>query len=218
MLALACTASIVPILFLFLFFLVVWIISLTLLTVTSQLRPETDFSAELGPPIVRDSWRRDSVSGSASGKNAATRSLRQLPPLSTLAPLARTRKTSLTSLTSDNDGGSSSDEDDLSNQLVQSMRRLTLFDKEPQAKANRLLDAAYRFHGRSTAYDLVFSIQELRMKYRLESMGLDEDAIASEVGRLRDKNVTMHVRASEQGLRRREYWRSPDVSIRSSRW
>jgi hypothetical protein len=194
--------------------------SLTLPTAISQLRPETDFSVELGPPIKRDSWKDEpvsSVSASASGKNAATRSLPPLNPFSMLPPLAGTRKTSLTSLAAvsdEDDDSASSDEDDPRNQIIQSMGRLTLFDKEPQVKASRLLDAAYRFHGRSTNFELILATREMRTKYLLETMGVDVDTVAIEVGRHRESG-NEHVRAFEEGLRRREYWHSPDVSIRS---
>ncbi|KAI0250357.1 fungal-specific transcription factor domain-containing protein [Lactifluus subvellereus] len=182
-----------------------------------RLRPETDFSAELGPPIVRGSWKDEpvpSTSSSASGKNTATRPLHQLPPLSTLAPQARTRKTSSTSLAtpSDDDGAASSDENFPGSQLIQSMKRLTLFDREPQAKANRLLDAAYRYHGRSTHGQLVLAAREMRTRYFLESMGVEADIITSEVGRLRE-SAPGHTHASKDGLRRPEYWRSPDWEL-----
>jgi hypothetical protein len=97
------------------------------------------------------------------------------------------------------------------------MKRLTLFDKEPQVKANRLLDAAYRYHGRSTTYELVIALREARTKYLLETMGVETDTITNEVGRIREGGPG-HIRAMEGGLRRLEYWRSPDVSIYSCQW
>jgi hypothetical protein len=94
------------------------------------------------------------------------------------------------------------------------MKRLTLFDKGPQEKANRLLDAAYRFHGKSTNYHLVAATREMRTRYLLESMGVDVDTIANELERSRT-NPNQHASALQDGLRRPEYWRSPNVSIRS---
>ncbi|KAI0301004.1 hypothetical protein B0F90DRAFT_1720863 [Multifurca ochricompacta] len=184
-----------------------------------RLRPETDFSTELGPPILRDSWKNDSLpssstSISASTKTTSKRRLRQLPPLSTFAPLALSRKTSSTSLSaaSENDGCALSDEDDPANRLARTMRRLTLFGKEPQDKANRLLDGAFRYHGRSTNYNLVFAAREMRTRYFLESMGLDVDTISGELERVRG-SANDHTRALEGGRRRQEYWRSPNWEL-----
>jgi hypothetical protein len=94
------------------------------------------------------------------------------------------------------------------------MKRLTLLDKRPNDKANRVLDAAFRFHGKSTNYDLVVATREMKTKYLLETMGVDVDTIANEIERVRtDPNP--HAHALEGGLRRQDYWRSPNVSIRS---
>ncbi len=144
------------------------------------------------------------------GKKSTSPPLRQLPPLLALAPLVHSRKPSSTSLSavSDDDGEELSDVDDLRDRLVQSMKRLSLFDKGPQEKASRLLDAAFRFHGRSATYNLVSATRELRARYLIESIGVDVGNIASELEKGSD-----HRLALEGGLRRREYWHSPDVSI-----
>lgn len=93
------------------------------------------------------------------------------------------------------------------------MRRLTVLDKGPGDKANRVFDAAFRFHGKSINYNLVAATREMKTKYVLESMGVDVDTMANELERPRSHNP--HVQAMEDGLRRPEYWQSPDVSIRS---
>jgi hypothetical protein len=181
----------------------------------SQLRPEIDFSAELGPPIVRDSWKDEPVPLSAGGKNTTTWSFHQSPVLSTPGPLARDQTTASTSLpVLSDDGGASSDEDDPASQLIQSFGRLTLLDRGPHVKANRLLDAAYRFHGKSTTFSLVIAAREARATYLLESIGADTDSIANEIEHIRESGHKS-VRAIEEGLRRRDYWHSPDVSIHS---
>ncbi|KAI0288527.1 fungal-specific transcription factor domain-containing protein [Russula brevipes] len=182
-----------------------------------RLRPETDFDAELGPPIPRGSWKNELAhSGSTftSGKKTAPRPLHQFHSLSTLAPLALSRRTSSTSLSplSDQEGDPPSDPEGLKDELIQTMKRLTLFDKGPQEKANRLLDAAYRFHGKSTTYHLVAITRETRMRYVLESMGVDVDTIANELERTR-ANPNQHARALQDGLRRPEYWRSPNCEL-----
>ncbi|KAI9455319.1 fungal-specific transcription factor domain-containing protein [Lactarius psammicola] len=173
-----------------------------------RLRPEIDFSAELGPAVVRGSWKNEpllSASTSIDGK-VTSQHLHQLPPLSSLAPLVLSRKPSSTSLSavSDDDEEALSDVDDLRDRLVQSMKRLSLFDKKPQEKASRLLDGAFRYHGRSTTYNLVSATRELRTRYLLESMGVDVASIAGELEKGND-----HRNALEGGLRRQEYWHAP---------
>lgn len=60
-----------------------------------QLRPESDFSAELGPPVVRDSWKTDLSQLPASSSDAARSvSPRDFEPSPTIS-----RKQSLVSLT-----------------------------------------------------------------------------------------------------------------------
>ncbi|KAH9052246.1 fungal-specific transcription factor domain-containing protein [Lactarius vividus] len=175
-----------------------------------RLRPDLDFSAELGPPVVRGSWKNESstsASGSIGGKKTTSQ---PLPPLSTLTPLVLSRKPSPTSLSavSDDDDEALSDVDDLRDRLVQSMKRLSLLDKKPQEKASRLLDGAFRFHGRSTTYNLVSATRELRTRYLLESMGVDVGSIASELEKGND-----HRNALKDGLRRQEYWHAPNWEL-----
>jgi hypothetical protein len=96
--------------------------------------------------------------------------------------------------------------------VIQKIQRLTLLDKQPQDKANRVLDAAVRFHGKSTNFNLVLAAREMKMMYLLESTGAAADTVNSEVGRAA-QGPEQHAQALEGGLRRQEYWRSPDVSI-----
>jgi len=92
------------------------------------------------------------------------------------------------------------------------MGRLTLLDKGAGDKANRVYDVAFRFHGKSTTYDLVFATREMKTRYYLESMGGggDVDTMANELERVRANNPNTF--ALENGIRRQEYWRSPNVS------
>jgi hypothetical protein len=96
--------------------------------------------------------------------------------------------------------------------VIQKTQRLTLFDKQPQDKANRVLDAAVRFHGKSTNFNLVMAAREMRMMYLLESTGAAADTVNNEVRRTAH-GPDQHAQALEEGSRRQEYWRSPDVSI-----
>jgi hypothetical protein len=96
--------------------------------------------------------------------------------------------------------------------VIQKTQRLTLFDKQPQEKANRVLDAANRFHGKSTNFTLVMAAREMRMMYLLESTGAAADTVNDEVGRA-THGPDLHAQALEGGSRRQEYWHSLDVSI-----
>ncbi|KAH9961592.1 fungal-specific transcription factor domain-containing protein [Russula dissimulans] len=176
-----------------------------------RLRPETDFSVELGPSIVRGSWKDESASSESTptGKKTATRPLHQFHPLSTLAPLVLSRKTSTTS---DHENDTPSEPEDPRDKLIQQMKRLTLFGKGPQDKANRLYDSAYRFHGKSTHLTLVLAAREMKTRYVLETMGAGVDTITEELERVRS-DPKQHARALESGFRRPEYWRSPDWEL-----
>lgn len=113
---------------------------------------------------------------------------------------------------SDHEGDIPSDDaEDPMDQLIQKTQRLTLFDKGPQDKANRSLDAAVRFHGKSTNLSLIMATREMRTRCLMESMGATVDTIANEVERAR-VTPDQHTRAMEEGFRRQEYWHSPDVS------
>lgn len=102
--------------------------------------------------------------------------------------------------------------EDLLDSVIQKTRRLTLFDKRPQDKANRGLDAAVRFHGKSTNFNLITATREMRMMYLLESTGTAADTVNNEVERA-TFGPDQHAQAFKEGLRRQEYWCSPDVSI-----
>jgi hypothetical protein len=110
---------------------------------------------------------------------------------------------------SDNEGNTPSDDaESPTDQLIKKTQRLTLLDKGPQDKANRGLDAAVRFHGKSTNFNLVMATREMKIRYLMESMGAAVEAITKEVERSR-------ANGRQGGLHRPEYWRAPEVSIYS---
>lgn len=168
---------------------------------------------------MRGSWKNEpdfSTSTPVGGKKTSPRSLHQFHPLSTLPPVALSRRTSLTSMSamSDYEGNIPPEDagEDPLDRVIQKTQRLTLFDKQPQEKANRVLDAAVRFHGKSTNFNLVMAAREMRMMYLLESTGAAADTVNNEVGRA-THGPDLHAQALEGGLRRQEYWHSLDVSI-----
>ncbi len=167
---------------------------------------------------MRGSWRNDPdlPTSTSAGRKKPTRPLHQFHSLSTLAPLALSHKASSASLSgnADHESDAGSDAEDPKELLIQSMKRLSLLDRGPSDKANRIYDAAFRFHGKSTTYTLVSETREMKTRYFLESMGLDVDTITHELERVR-VNPNVNAQAMEGGLRRAEYWRSPNVSIPS---
>jgi hypothetical protein len=145
-------------------------------------------------------------------------SIHQFHSLSTLPPVALSRKTSLPSVSaiSDPEGNVQPDDaaEDPLDKIIQKIQRLTLLDKQPQDKANRTLDVAVRFHGKSTNFYLILAAREMRMRYLLESTGAAAETVNKEMGRVATHGPDQHAQASEGGLRRPEYWHSLDVSIR----
>jgi Fungal specific transcription factor domain len=103
--------------------------------------------------------------------------------------------------------------EDLLDKIIQKTQRLTLLDKQPQDKANRTLDAAVRFHGKSTNFYLIMATREMRMMYLLETTGAAADTVNNEIGRVATHGPDQHAQAFKGGLRRQEYWHSLDVSI-----
>jgi hypothetical protein len=110
-------------------------------------------------------------------------------------------------------GGNIPSDDDPTDELIRKTQRLTLLDKEPKDKANRRLDSAIRFHGKSTNFNLVMATSAMRMRYLMESMGAAVDTMTNEAERPQ-ANSNQHTRVFG-GRSRQEYWRSLDVSIYS---
>ena len=169
---------------------------------------------------MRDSWKNEpdsATSSPASGKKTSPVSLHHFHALSTLPPVALSRKTSLTSISaiSDPEGNIPPDDapQDPLDRIIQKTQRLTLLDKQPQDKANRTLDAAVRFHGKSTNFYLVIAARQMRMKYLLESAGATADTINNEVERSANHGPDQHIQSLNWGIHRHEYWHSLDVSI-----
>lgn len=119
-------------------------------------------------------------------------------------------------VTADREGDTLPQAEAAKDDIIQSMGRLTVLDKGAGEKANRVYDVAFRFHGKSTNYDLVFATREMKTRYYLESMGGggDIDTMASDMERARANDPNTF--ALGNGIHRPEYWRSPNVSIRSS--
>ncbi len=119
---------------------------------------------------------------------------------------------------SDHEGSIPPDDaaEDPLDRIVEQTQRLTLLDKRPQDKANRILDPAIRFHGKSTNFNLVMATREMRTMYLLESARGAADTVNNNVDCVRaTPGLDQHAQpvTVKWGIQRQEYWCSPEVSI-----
>ncbi|KAI0047765.1 hypothetical protein FA95DRAFT_1492043 [Auriscalpium vulgare] len=192
-----------------------------------RLRPDADFSAELGPPVVRDSWKNDESGAYLRAPSAAPHMERKssassftsripYPTLPSVTPIPRDRISSRASLSQEfasdaeqdnwpSDDYLSSDEEE---PLATTMKRLTLLEMDPQIKANRMLDNSVRFHGSSSSFKLVTVTRELKMKHLLEMIGVEDDSIMQDVAPP-VPNVSEGPDVPDVDNRREEYWTAP---------
>jgi hypothetical protein len=197
----------------------------------SQLRPESDFSEELGPIFVRDSWKTDpepprrlsphETSSSPSVpslrlKGSPSGSLRcsALPPVgvsNTINPSSgassRSRRSAGTPRTDtdlSSDGYTSSDSEEIGElSLSRGMKRLTIRGLEPAQDNPSLPDSQVRFHGKSSYFKLIETTRKLRDEHIHRVTGGDE------------RNRSSHDNATPvntAALRRPEFWTTPSVS------
>ncbi|KAL4073873.1 fungal-specific transcription factor domain-containing protein [Scleroderma citrinum] len=174
-----------------------------------RLRPEEDFSEELGPPIIRDSWKNDlepcrqSLSPpSTLPSNLKTSSSGSLRPGS-LPLLSDAFSSSLhaadTDLSSEGDTFSESEEvGELS--LSRGMKRLTERGLVPAQEIPYAADSQVRFHGKSSWFKLIEPIRKLREEHVYSvTSGPDSNGFS--------QNNINQVNAA--ATRRREFWTTP---------
>ncbi|KAF9241629.1 fungal-specific transcription factor domain-containing protein [Melanogaster broomeanus] len=197
-----------------------------------RLRPESDFSEELGPRVVRDSWKADpelpprasphAMSSSSSApslrpKASSSGSLRcsALPPVGVSNSFnpsscidSRSRRSAGTPRTDteSSDGYTSSDSEEVGElSLSRGMKRLTIRGLEPAQDNPSLADSQVRFHGKSSWFKLIKPTQKLRDEHMHRVSGGDE----------RDRSIrdsTSPVNAA--ALRRPEFWTTPPWEAR----
>lgn len=189
-----------------------------------RLRPEEDFSEELGPPVIRDSWKsdQDSVLGplprqKSSSPSALPSNVRSTPPGSlpqitnTLVP-----SSSRASIRSRHSGGTPRTDTDLSSELDTSseseevgelslsrgMKRLTIRGLEPAQERSILADSQVRFHGKSSWFKLIEKTRKLRDEYRVTGGA---------------ESAAMHYENSSPvntaATRRQEFWTTPSWEL-----
>ncbi|KAJ4498061.1 fungal-specific transcription factor domain-containing protein [Lentinula lateritia] len=190
-----------------------------------RLRPGQDFSAELGPPVVRDSWKDPKPSSeiSPSASRLRVSSPSKLAPhldsnisiplsshlkihtnpstSSKMLPYHRTRQGSATNSTdSSSSQYDSSDADELVDNFEKGMQRLTLHSGHSQLQGAGPYD---RFHGQSSYIKLVDATRKLRQAHIM--------AQKEELGHSSGSNTSTTSPSPEisNALRRLEFWRAP---------
>ncbi|KAJ4483342.1 fungal-specific transcription factor domain-containing protein [Lentinula aciculospora] len=186
-----------------------------------RLRPGQDFSAELGPPIIRDSWkdpepsyetsRSQSLSPSKLApyldQNMSIRMSSHLKiPFSSSSSRAssihhRPRQDPATgSVGSSSSQSDSSDVDELVDNFEKGMQRLTLRSGRSQTQGDGPYD---RFHGQSSYIKLVDATRKLRHAHIMAQ----KDVLSNSS----DSNASTTSPSPEipNALRRLEYWRTP---------
>ncbi|KAJ7647258.1 fungal-specific transcription factor domain-containing protein [Roridomyces roridus] len=117
-----------------------------------QVRPDTDFTPELGPPVPRDSWKEDSAPVPSTSRVRSSGSQSNTLRLKTGLALNLHPRRSRRDSDSDSDGFSSSDSEHMVEGLNGGRLRLTLrstHDREEYDPINT------RFHGKSSLGALI---------------------------------------------------------------
>lgn len=193
-----------------------------------QLRPEADFSEDLGPPVIRDSWKTDSelplhVSPHEKSTSPSASSSRLIGSSSTSLHSnvlstsnhsrhipSRSRRSAGTPR-SDSDSSSagctSSESEEIGElSISRGMKRLTIRGLEPTQDYHPLADNQVRFHGKSSFFKLIEPTRKLRDEHVNRVTGGEERSRST-----RDSTSPINAAAS----RRPEFWSTPPVSLRT---
>ncbi|KAJ3772120.1 fungal-specific transcription factor domain-containing protein [Lentinula raphanica] len=190
-----------------------------------RIRPGQDFSAELGPPVIRDSWRDPDPSSvpphsqmrshdasssfnrpydldqSSSVPMSSHLKLSHWSPSGSSAP-SRQDHFRRDSVTNDPDSSSSqsdsSDMDELVDDFEKGMQRLTL--RRSQLKGEGPYD---RFHGQSSYIKLVDATRKLRQAHIMAQKDVFSNSSGS------TDSTTSPSPEIPNALRRLKFWRAP---------
>ncbi|KAG2111269.1 fungal-specific transcription factor domain-containing protein [Suillus discolor] len=147
-----------------------------------RLRPEADFSEDLGPPVVRDSWKHDAEpqyrrspdeKSSSPVARLRSRGSPSLPPVGKFLPSSsvsvRSRRSAGTPRTDtdlSSDACTSSESEEVGElSLSRGMKRLTIRGLEPAQEHGSLVDSQVRFHGKSSCFKLIEPTRKLREEH-----------------------------------------------------
>ncbi|KAG7098621.1 hypothetical protein E1B28_000543 [Marasmius oreades] len=168
--------------------------------VLKRLRPDQDFSEELGPPILRDSWRLEDPA------NVESHSSHAYLPIS----FPSTSHSGVRAFIDPNDSESetdsvsnnpySSDSDGLVDKFTTGMARLTLRGADAPAEQE---ENHVRFHGKSSSMNLIDVTRKFKQMHIQQT--LDRDGATS----LNSQRLSNPSSFNANFTRRPEYWRLP---------
>ncbi|KAG2146394.1 fungal-specific transcription factor domain-containing protein [Suillus bovinus] len=190
-----------------------------------RLRPEADFSEDLGPPVVRDSWKQDEEpqyryspdeKSSSPVGHLRSRGSPSVPPVGKFLPSSsvsvksrRSVGTSRTDTDLSSDGCTSSESEEIGElSLSRGMKRLTIRGLEPAQDHGSLVDNQVRFHGKSSCFKLIEPTRKLREKHinRIFQESGSTDAESGSGSRSSPESTSS---ASSTPMRRPEFWTTP---------
>lgn len=185
-----------------------------------QICPNVDLNSQLGPPVIRDSWKSDFANSSPSGS-------RKVSPSSTYAVRSTSQHTGLSSnpanvidlssaisfhhhkhssITESSFGSLSDDEDEepVGGRPLTLVQEIGLPNIHPLtlAPTHASIDLAFQFTGRSSNYHLASQVRRIKENYIVEAR--HESAERSE----EDDAEMQHADAP---IRRQEFWSRPPV-------
>lgn len=197
-----------------------------------RLRPEADFSEELGSPVVRDSWKHDaepqyrlSPDEKSSSPVARLRSHgspvgSSLPPVGKLLPSSsvsvRSRRSAGTPRTDtdlSSDAYTSSESEEVGElSLSRGMKRLTIRGLEPALEHGSLVDSQVRFHGKSSCFKLIEPTRKLREEHinRVFQESGSTDAESGSGSRSSPESASS---VCFTPIRRPEFWTTPSWEL-----
>ncbi|KAK1218475.1 hypothetical protein PQX77_018801 [Marasmius sp. AFHP31] len=176
-----------------------------------RLRPDQDFSEELGPSIVKDSWKAEDTTANRSTSGTHIIPTPTLPTASPttrpqLSEAFRTMRTPNESNDSDSDSDSasnqfySSDSDGLVDNYTTGMERLTLRGPDTLAEED---ENHARFHGKSSSMNLIDATRKFKQLHIQQTMD-------GEVGMPSTNTISAQPTSYNLSFTRRpEYWRFP---------
>lgn len=194
-----------------------------------RLRPEADFSEELGSPVVRDSWKHDaepqyrlspdqkSLSPAAHLRSNGSPSVgttgKFLPSSSVSIRSRRSAGTPRTDTDLSSDACTSSDSEEVGElSLSRGMKRLTIRGLEPAQVHGSVVDNQVRFHGKSSCFKLIEPTRKLREEHinRIFQESGSTDAESGTGSRSSPESASS---VSFTPTRRPEFWTTPSWEL-----
>ncbi|KAG6903053.1 hypothetical protein C0995_007486 [Termitomyces sp. Mi166 len=167
-----------------------------------RLCPDTDYSKQLGPPVIRDSWKENIPSQQPLWATSVSIESNTLPPSS---PAQRTPQ--------DTDHDSSEDPSAILDVLElpnngEMTRKLELRGEEEDAPQDFTEQAIARFHGKSSSVGLVGVAQMFKMMHLLENDTKHDTRLSSpdSVGSASSGGSS----SSGSSIHRPKFWKIPD--------